>query len=106
MFARASIEVTSILADHWAIESGSFATSTTYLPFLLSFSKVHHLALRFFLRMWNESGPLHLTFRASQRWCAARWTRHLASKTRQAERGPKSKTPSCIPSTAPCAIDR
>ncbi len=56
MFARASIEVTSILADHWDIESGSYATSTTYLPFLLSFSKVHNLALRFFLRMWNESG--------------------------------------------------
>ncbi|TKY88819.1 hypothetical protein EX895_002060 [Sporisorium graminicola] len=56
MLARASIEVTSILADHWNIESGSYTTSTTYLPFLLSFSKVHHLALRFFLRMWNESG--------------------------------------------------
>ncbi|SNX87145.1 related to Engulfment and cell motility gene 1 protein [Melanopsichium pennsylvanicum] len=56
MFARASIEVTSILADHWDIESGSFTTTTTYLPFLLSFPKVHHLALRFFLRMWNESG--------------------------------------------------
>ncbi|SPO30783.1 related to Engulfment and cell motility gene 1 protein [Ustilago trichophora] len=56
MFARASIEVTSILADHWDIESGSYTTSTSYLPFLLSFSKVHHLALRFFLRMWNESG--------------------------------------------------
>lgn len=56
MFARASIEVTSILADHWDIESGSFTASTTYLPFLLSFNKVHYLALRFFLRMWNESG--------------------------------------------------
>ena len=56
MFARASIEVISILADHWDIESGSYTTSTTYLPFLLSFSKVHNLALRFFLRMWNESG--------------------------------------------------
>lgn len=56
MFAQASIEVTSILADHWNIESGSFTTSTTYLPFLLSFEKVHHLVLRFFLRMWNESG--------------------------------------------------
>ena len=56
MFAQASIEVTSILADHWNIESGSYTTSTTYLPFLLSFNKVHHLVLRFFLRMWNESG--------------------------------------------------
>ena len=56
MFARASIEVTSILADHWNIESGSYTTSTAFLPFLLSFFKVHHLALRFFLRMWNESG--------------------------------------------------
>lgn len=56
MFARASIEVTSILADHWDIESGSFTASTSYLPFLLSLTKVHNLALRFFLRMWNESG--------------------------------------------------
>lgn len=56
MLARASIEVTSILADHWNIESGSYTTSTTYLPFLLAFPKVHNLALRFFLRMWNESG--------------------------------------------------
>ncbi|CDW96845.1 hypothetical protein, partial [Sporisorium scitamineum] len=62
MLARASIEVTSILADHWNIESGSYTTSTTYLPFLLSFSKVHHLALRFFLRMWNESGAVASDF--------------------------------------------
>ncbi len=56
MLARVSIEVTSILADHWDIESGSYTTSTTYLPFLLAFPRVHNLALRFFLRMWNESG--------------------------------------------------
>ena len=62
MLARASIEVTSILADHWDIESGSYTTSTTYLPFLLSFHKVHHLALRFFLRMWNESGAAATDF--------------------------------------------
>ncbi|CBQ68916.1 related to engulfment and cell motility gene 1 protein [Sporisorium reilianum SRZ2] len=62
MLARASIEVTSILADHWNIESGSYTTSTTYLPFLLSFPKVHHVALRFFLRMWNESGAVASDF--------------------------------------------
>ncbi|GAC94933.1 hypothetical protein PHSY_002506 [Pseudozyma hubeiensis SY62] len=62
MFAQASIEVTSILADHWNIESGSFTNSTTYLPFLLSFDKVHHLVLRFFLRMWNESGAAATDF--------------------------------------------
>lgn len=62
LFAQASIEVTSILADHWNIESGSFTNSTTYLPFLLSFDKVHHLVLRFFLRMWNESGAAATDF--------------------------------------------
>ncbi|KAN0062511.1 hypothetical protein ACQY0O_005042 [Thecaphora frezii] len=54
-FGRASIEVTEILADHWNIQSG-YTTSTAFLPFLLFFKKVHHLALRFFLRMWTESG--------------------------------------------------
>ncbi|EPQ28461.1 uncharacterized protein PFL1_03764 [Pseudozyma flocculosa PF-1] len=54
-FGRASIEVTEILADHWNVESG-YTTSTTFKPFLLFFQKVHHLALRFFLRIWNESG--------------------------------------------------
>ncbi|PWN49241.1 hypothetical protein IE53DRAFT_155849 [Violaceomyces palustris] len=52
---RASIEVTEILADHWDIESG-YTTSTAFLPFVLFFQKVHHLALRFFVRMWTESG--------------------------------------------------
>ncbi|PWY97012.1 hypothetical protein BCV70DRAFT_203236 [Testicularia cyperi] len=54
-FGRASIEVTEILADYWQIESG-YTTSSTFQPFLLSMNRVHHLVLRFFLRMWNESG--------------------------------------------------
>ncbi|KAK0555177.1 hypothetical protein OC846_001057 [Tilletia horrida] len=54
-FGRASIEVTDILAAYWNIESG-YTSSTEFMPFLLSFHKVHNLALHFFLRMWNDSG--------------------------------------------------
>ncbi|KAE8212868.1 hypothetical protein CF327_g3519 [Tilletia walkeri] len=54
-FGRASIEVTDVLADFWNIESG-YTSSTEFMPFLLSFQRVHNLALHFFLRMWNDSG--------------------------------------------------
>lgn len=54
-WGRASTQVTEILADYWEISSG-YTTSTRFLPLLLSFQRVHHLALRFFLRMWNDCG--------------------------------------------------
>ncbi|KAE8207041.1 hypothetical protein CF335_g1434 [Tilletia laevis] len=54
-FGRASIEVTDVLAAFWNIESG-YTSSTEFMPFLLSFQRVHNLALHFFLRMWNDSG--------------------------------------------------
>ncbi|KAK0540293.1 hypothetical protein OC835_000744 [Tilletia horrida] len=60
-FGRASIEVTEILADYWNIESG-YTSSTEFMPFLLSFHKVHNLALHFFLRMWNDSGAAATDF--------------------------------------------
>ena len=53
--------MTGILADHWNIDSG-LSTSTDFSPFLLFFPKVHHLVLRFFLRMWNESGAATTDF--------------------------------------------
>lgn len=52
-WGRASTEVVEILADHWDISSG-YTTATKFMPFLLSFQRVHQLALRFFLRMWTD----------------------------------------------------
>lgn len=54
-WGRASLEVVEILCDHYDIESG-YSTSTRFQPLLLSFHRLHSLALRFFLRMWYESG--------------------------------------------------
>lgn len=54
-WGRASVEVVEILADHWDISSG-YTTATKFMPFLLSFNRVHQLALKFFLRMWTDCG--------------------------------------------------
>ncbi|KIJ55108.1 hypothetical protein M422DRAFT_23759 [Sphaerobolus stellatus SS14] len=54
--ARASNEVVELLAEHWAIFAPGYSTSTTFQPFFLNFLKVHCLATKFFIRMWNESG--------------------------------------------------
>ncbi|KAI0032657.1 ELMO/CED-12 family-domain-containing protein [Vararia minispora EC-137] len=53
--ARASNEVVELLAEHWAIFAPGYAAAPAFQPFFLNFYKVHALALRFFLRMWNES---------------------------------------------------
>ncbi|CAO1637346.1 unnamed protein product [Sympodiomycopsis kandeliae] len=59
-WGRASVQVVEILGDHWDITSGSgggfVSSSTHFTPFLLSFQRVHRLALHFFLRMWTECG--------------------------------------------------
>jgi hypothetical protein len=57
----ASLEVVDILATHYDVDSG-YTTSTAFLPFILFFSKVHALALHFFLRMWSESGASRSDF--------------------------------------------
>lgn len=54
--AKASNEVVELLADHWEIFGLGYTTSTTFLPFLLDFYRVHSLATHFFIRMWAESG--------------------------------------------------
>ncbi len=59
---RASIEVTEILVDHWNVHNPGYTAFTTFQPFLLAFNRVHNLALRFFLRMWNESGAALVDF--------------------------------------------
>lgn len=63
-FGRASIEVSAILADFWNVADPAGApyafsgmpVTTIFQPYLLHFERVHGLALRFFLRMWAESG--------------------------------------------------
>jgi len=54
--AKASNEVVELLAEHWQIFAPGYSTSTSFQPFFLNFSRVHTLAIKFFLRMWNESG--------------------------------------------------
>lgn len=44
------------LLDHWEISDAS--SSTRLAPLLLTFTRVHHLALRFFLRMWTDAGAV------------------------------------------------
>lgn len=48
-----SNETAEILLDFWQVSD--YAVSTNFQPLLLSFPKVHALALRFFVRMWNDS---------------------------------------------------
>ena len=48
-----SNETAEILLDFW--EVSDYAVSTHFQPLLLSFPYVHSLALKFFLRMWNDS---------------------------------------------------
>jgi engulfment/cell motility protein 1 len=54
-WAKASLEVVEILSDHYDIQSG-YSTSTRFQPCLLAFTRLHSLAVRFFIRMWSESG--------------------------------------------------
>lgn len=53
---QASNEVVEALLEQW--EVSDYATSTTLTPLLLSFARVHALALRFFVRMWADSSAL------------------------------------------------
>lgn len=54
-WGKASLEVVEILSDHYDIQSG-YSTCTRFQPCLLALTRLHSLALRFFLRMWSESG--------------------------------------------------
>ncbi|CAG8723017.1 18589_t:CDS:2, partial [Acaulospora morrowiae] len=52
-FAKTSIEVTELLCDYWDISTG-YTTSTSFQPLLLSFNKIHYIAVKSFFRLWNE----------------------------------------------------
>jgi engulfment/cell motility protein 1 len=50
-FARASIEMTEILADYWSISTG-YTTTTKLQPLSLNFERIHSASLLFFYRLW------------------------------------------------------
>lgn len=75
--------MTEILTDYWGIDAG-YTTSTSFLPFLFFLPKVHNLALRFFLRMWSDSGAALSDF--------SRVSALVRSQIREALRGESSKT--------------
>jgi engulfment/cell motility protein 1 len=51
-----SAECVKILCEHYKISQNGHSVPTTFQLFLLNFSRLHQLVLRFFLRMWHESG--------------------------------------------------
>ncbi|GJJ11519.1 hypothetical protein Clacol_005752 [Clathrus columnatus] len=59
---KASNEIVALLAEYWSIFAPGYSTSTEFQPFFLNFTKVHTLVLKFFLRMWNESGAATADF--------------------------------------------
>lgn len=54
---KASAECVKLLCEHYKISQFSTGhhAPTSFQPFLLNFPKLHHLVLKFFLRMWQES---------------------------------------------------
>ncbi|UZJ55154.1 hypothetical protein CBS101457_004474 [Exobasidium rhododendri] len=54
-WGKASLNVVEILSDHYDIQS-KYSSRTSFQPCLLAFSRVHSLGLRFFFRIWSESG--------------------------------------------------
>ncbi|CEH11865.1 Regulator of Rac1, required for phagocytosis and cell migration [Ceraceosorus bombacis] len=79
----ASLEVVEILSDHYDVDSG-YTSSTEFMPYILSFTRVHSLSLRFFLRMWSESGAARSDF--------ARVSALVRSQVKEALRSEASKT--------------
>lgn len=82
-WGKASLEVVEILSDHYDIQSG-YSTCTRFQPFLLAFSRLHSLALRFFLRIWSESGAAISDF--------ARVSALVRSQVKEALRDEASRT--------------
>ncbi|WVR08927.1 hypothetical protein IAU60_005986 [Kwoniella sp. DSM 27419] len=52
---RASAECVKILAEHYRLSQAGHHSPSGFQLFLLSFSRLHQLVLRFFMRMWQES---------------------------------------------------
>ncbi|KAK6906154.1 hypothetical protein I203_100138 [Kwoniella mangroviensis CBS 8507] len=52
---KASHECVKILCEHYKLSQAGHHSPSNFQLFLLNFSKLHQLVLRFFLRMWSES---------------------------------------------------
>ncbi|WWC72975.1 uncharacterized protein I206_106939 [Kwoniella pini CBS 10737] len=52
---KASSECVKILCEHYKISQAGHHSPANFQLFLLNFSKLHQLVLRFFMRMWQES---------------------------------------------------
>ncbi|RXK38189.1 hypothetical protein M231_04563 [Tremella mesenterica] len=51
----ASAECVKILCEHYKISQAGHHAPAHFQLFLLNFPRLHHLVLRFFMRMWHES---------------------------------------------------
>lgn len=51
-----SDEVVEMLLSHWS--APEYTSPTAFFPLLLSFDRVHALATKFFLRIWQESNAI------------------------------------------------
>lgn len=51
-----SAECVKIICEHYKISQGGHSVASTFQLFMLNFPRLHQLILRFFLRMWHESG--------------------------------------------------
>lgn len=50
-----SSECVKILCEHYKLSQAGHHAPSHFQLFLLNFSRLHHLVLRFFIRMWAES---------------------------------------------------
>lgn len=54
--AKASNEIVELLSEHYRLFAPSYSSAPSFQPYFLSFHRVHNLALKFFLRVWDEIG--------------------------------------------------
>ncbi|KAG8960007.1 hypothetical protein FRC03_007201 [Tulasnella sp. 419] len=62
LVGKASNEVVELLSEHWAIYAPGYSTSSSFQPYFLTFYRIHAYTVKFFLRMWNESGAVASDF--------------------------------------------
>ncbi|KAJ3365787.1 hypothetical protein GGF32_008185 [Allomyces javanicus] len=55
---KISSEITEYLSDFWELSTG-FSTSTTLQPHILLFDQIHHLFIRLFRRLWEDTLDLN-----------------------------------------------
>ncbi|KIO34104.1 hypothetical protein M407DRAFT_223702 [Tulasnella calospora MUT 4182] len=51
-FAR----IVELLSEHYRLFAPGYSSAPSFQPYFLSFHRVHNLALKFFLRIWDEIG--------------------------------------------------